>query len=130
MSEDTKTKIETLEGIIDELKDRIIAEPEDADLPPLLVQAEQELAAEQAAEKAAEAAAAEAAQAAKAAAASAAASSPAAAAAQPAASAPTPQPHLRVMPERPLVPPTLVAGNVTAAGHPSRLPPAARPTKN
>ena len=142
-------KIDTLTGIINELQDRIAAEPGNADLPPLLTAAQAELKAEiQAAEAAqATAKAASAAPASTTAPATAAAPAPApapapatpAAKVAPAATVrPAVRPAVRPTPPtiatvRPRAATTLVAGNVNASGvtapdHPSRLPPAARPT--
>lgn len=128
-----------LVAIINELTDRIKAEPNNPDLPPLLAEAQTELSALRTAEEAAE-------KAKEAATAAAAANPPAASTAAPAATASAPtaapaaaRPQVRPRPTPPTAAPavqaaparahfTMVAGNVTAADHPSRLPPASRPT--
>jgi hypothetical protein len=125
MTDTPQARIETLRGIVAELKDRVTAEPGNGDLPPLLATAESELATAEAAAKEAEQAASAAAAASAASAASNAPTAPAASPARPRAGLAAPPSG--IMPQS-APRPSFVAGNVTADDHPSRLPPAARPT--
>ena len=158
MAESQQARLDELTAVVNELQERIAAQPANPDLPPLLAAAKAEVVtlADAIAAAAAKTAAAPATQPATAAPAATAATPPAPApAAQPAATAsasaapaatpakaPPAAQRPRTLPIRPLPPtavpragaapakPGLQAGNVTANTHPSRLPPAARPTPN